>query len=112
MISHPTAIILHCQNNKCFHKTIKGHGGLKIMDTAIIITPRTIERLCNMTEQERHLMLDTLCCDEILHIERREPLSPRDEMAYHFFRLNVMNESRRLTAMVNNSVPTTVQRAV
>ena len=73
------------------------------MENAIVITPRVIERLCNMTPDERHLMLDTLCCDEILHIDRRTTLSPMDEMAYHIFRMNVMNDSRRHAAISADS---------
>ncbi len=68
------------------------------MNTTIVITPRVIARLANMTPDERHLMLDTLCCDEILHIERRTPLSIVDELAYMMFRSNVINESRSYTS--------------
>ncbi len=69
------------------------NGGLNKMTTPIVITPRVIERLANMAPEERLLMLDTLCCDEILHIERRTPLSIDDELAYMMFKMNVMNES-------------------
>lgn len=65
------------------------------MENLIVISPRVINRMKNMSVEERKVMLDTLFCDEILGVERTTELTPMQELVYRMFRNNVMNESRR-----------------
>lgn len=64
------------------------------MENVIVISPRVISRMKNMSVEERKVMLDTFFCDEILGVERNTQLSPVQELVYRMFRNNVMNESR------------------
>lgn len=71
------------------------------MENVIVISPRVISRMKNMSVEERKVMLDTFFCDEILGVERNTQLSPVQELVYRMFRNNVMNESRHY----ENSTP-------
>ena len=65
------------------------------MENVIVISPRVISRMKNMSVEERKVMLDTFFCDEVLGVERTVELTPIQELVYRMFRNNVMNESRR-----------------
>ena len=65
------------------------------MENVIVISPRVISRMKNMSVEERKVMLDTFFCDEVLDVERTVELTPIQELVYRMFRNNVMNESRR-----------------
>ena len=65
------------------------------MENPIVISPRVIERMKNMSNEEKHLILETFVSDEILHTERRHALTPIQELVYMMFRDAVMRESFR-----------------
>ena len=65
------------------------------MENLIVISSRVINRMKNMSVEERKVILDTFFCDEILGVERSIELTPLQELVYMMFRNNVMNESRR-----------------
>lgn len=65
------------------------------MENLIVISSRVINRMKNMSVEERTVILDTFFCDEILGVERSMELTPLQELVYMMFRNNVMNESRR-----------------
>lgn len=65
------------------------------MENLIIISSRVVNRMKNMSIEERKVILDTFFCDEILGVERNVELTPLQELVYMMFRNNVMNESRR-----------------
>lgn len=65
------------------------------MNHAIVLSPQVINRLKNMSVDEKRVLLDTLISDEVLCAERSTPLTPVQELVYMIFRDNVMRESRR-----------------
>lgn len=65
------------------------------MEKSIVITPRVMNRLKNMSIDERRLMLDTLISDEVLHIERPQTLTPTQELVYFMFHDMVSRDSYR-----------------
>ncbi|MCQ2287751.1 MAG: hypothetical protein MJZ74_01490 [Muribaculaceae bacterium] len=64
------------------------------MENVIVISPRVISRMKNMSVEERRVILDTFINDEILGVERSTKLSPVQELVYMMFRKNVLSESR------------------
>ena len=65
------------------------------MENLIVISSRVVNRMKNMSIEERKVILDTFFCDEILGVERNVELTPLQELVYMMFHNNVMNESRR-----------------
>ncbi|MBR3101987.1 MAG: hypothetical protein IKH19_09565 [Muribaculaceae bacterium] len=69
------------------------------MERTIVITPTVINRLKNMSVEEKRLMLDTLLSDEVLCVDRCQPLSPVQELIYMMFHDTVVRESCRLAPL-------------
>lgn len=74
------------------------------MENVIVISPRVISRMKNLSVEERKIILDTLFCDEVLGVERTVELTPIQELVYRMFRNNVMNESRRYEALPSQAL--------
>lgn len=74
------------------------------MENLIVISPRVVSRMKNMSVEERRVMLDTLFSDEILGVERNVELTPMQELVYMMFRTNVLNESRQFESMQNKAL--------
>lgn len=74
------------------------------MENLIVISPRVISRMKNMSADERRIMLDTFFCDEILGVERNTELTPIQELVYRMFRNNVLNESRHFDSQTVQSL--------
>ncbi|MBQ4005987.1 MAG: hypothetical protein II609_04405 [Muribaculaceae bacterium] len=66
-----------------------------VMENLIVISPRVLGRMKNMSDDDRRLILDTFVSDEVLHLPRRQELSPIQELIYMMFRDAVMRESFR-----------------
>ncbi len=64
------------------------------MENVIVISPRVISRMKNMSVEERRIMLDTFFSDEILGVERNVELTPIQELVYMMFKKNILSESR------------------
>ncbi len=68
------------------------------MERTIVLTPRTIGRLKNMTADERRLMLETMLADDVLCTEREKSLTPVQELIYLMFHDAVLRDSHRYEA--------------
>ncbi|MBR1882629.1 MAG: hypothetical protein IJ808_06375 [Muribaculaceae bacterium] len=65
------------------------------MERAIVITPRVLKRLKNMSIDEKKTIFDTLMSDEILHCARACELTPIQELTYMMVRDAIMRDSYR-----------------
>lgn len=68
------------------------------MEHTIVITPRVMGRLKNLTLEEKSLMLDTLLADDVLGTERNAELTPIQELIYLMFHDAVTRDSYRYEA--------------
>ena len=66
------------------------------MERAVVITPAVVGRLSKMSADERSLMLNTLCDEEILGTPHRVLDDPMHELAYLMFRDSVRRDTSRL----------------
>lgn len=65
------------------------------MEKAIVITQRLISRMQNMTNEEKTALFETLICEVVLKTERKQKLSPEQELNYMLMKDNVVRESER-----------------
>ncbi|MBR5725866.1 MAG: hypothetical protein IKX56_03930 [Muribaculaceae bacterium] len=79
-----------------FYKPKTAH----IMEQAIVINPRVVDRLCFMSPEERRLIFETLIADEVLKEQRVTKLTPEQELTYLLVRDMIMRDSMRCSAMI------------
>ena len=72
------------------------------MEGTIVITSAIINRLRNMSSDEKHLLLDTLLSEEVLHEERSQTLTPIQEMLYMMLRDSVRRTTSRYVALAQD----------
>ncbi len=63
------------------------------MENAIVITPKVISRMCNMSIEDQKAVMETLICEEVLNTERTHQLSPMQELCYVFMRDYIRRDS-------------------
>ena len=67
------------------------------MEQTIVISTTVMNRLRNLSSDEKKMLLDTLLCEEVLKIDRPAQLTPGQELIYLMFRDGVMRDSYRYT---------------
>ena len=65
------------------------------MENAIVITPKVINRMSNMSIDDQKKVMETLVCEEILKTDRPFKLSPLQELVYVFLRDYIRRDSMR-----------------
>ena len=73
------------------------------MDKAIVITQNLISRLQNLRAEDRAALFETLVCEVILKTERKQKLSPIQELNYIIIKDNVTRESERYRKLTANA---------
>ena len=73
------------------------------MDKAIVITQNLISRLQNLTAEEKATLFETLICEVVLKTERKQKLSPIQELNYMILKDNVTRESERYRKLTANA---------
>ena len=96
-VLHRYALFLHCYPLPLQRKPKLSLIKSKDMEQTIVISTTVMNRLCNLSSDEKKMLLDTLLCDEVLKIDRPAQLTPGQELIYFMFRDRVMRDSYRYT---------------
>ncbi len=75
------------------------------MENAIVITPKVISRMCNMSIEDQKAVMETLICEEILNTDRAHQLSPMQELCYLFMRDYIRRDSLRYNRAYKEESP-------
>ncbi len=74
------------------------------MENAVVITPRVISRMSNMSIDDQKAVMETLICEEILKTERPKRLSPMQELVYLFMRDYIKRDSQRYERIAGSTL--------